>query len=220
MDALEARPDAAVCFHPVTVHWENGNKPDSIFPSPKNRFMKEELSLDDLLKRNFIQTNSVMYRWRFHEDSLDLIPDRILPSDWFLHLLHTQKGKIIFLPNNMSLYRRHGGGIWYGASTEKNWFRKCAILQVRFYESMEKVFKVDCFKEKQELVVQSYTFASIHEDKEWLKQLQQIWPLEPDKLCFSKWTFVWLYILYLFSWGKRKELIKAERRLVKKCLRI
>ena len=65
VDFLEAHPDYAICFHPVTVHWDDGSKPDSVFPSEKKRFNKSELVLNHLLKRNFIQTNSVMFRWRF-----------------------------------------------------------------------------------------------------------------------------------------------------------
>ncbi len=63
VDFLDANPDFTVCFHPVKVIWEDNSQPDSIFPTPAYRFHKQALTLEDLLKHNFIQTNSVMYRW-------------------------------------------------------------------------------------------------------------------------------------------------------------
>ena len=101
VDFLDKHPDYSVCFHPVHVVWEDKRMPDYLFPSPKHRFHKTTLKLSDLLKHNFIQTNSVMYRWR--KNNLDCIPMGILPSDWYMHLFHAQVGKIGFLPDVMSV---------------------------------------------------------------------------------------------------------------------
>lgn len=125
VDFMELHPDFSVCFHPVIVHWDDDSRTDTVFPTKKERFNKTVLTLDDLLKHNFIQTNSVVYRWRFHQDSLNLVPRNILPGDYFLHLLHAQVGKIGFLNDVMSVYRRHRGGIWTGkdkqAAKDKFW---------------------------------------------------------------------------------------------------
>ncbi|GMO53896.1 MAG: hypothetical protein Ta2G_12510 [Termitinemataceae bacterium] len=113
-DFLEAHSECSICFHPVNVVFECGEEAPSIFPSPEHRFNKTILTLDDLLERNFIQTNSVMYRWRFtNEDVLNYFPKNILPGDYYLHLLHAQKGDIGFMDDVMAVYRRHSGGIWW-----------------------------------------------------------------------------------------------------------
>lgn len=141
VDFLEAHPDYSVCFHPVRVVWDNGAHPDSIFPSKKHRFHKTTLELSDLLKHNFIQTNSVMYRWR--RECIDLYPDGILPGDWYVHLLHAQVGKIGFIPDVMSVYRRNDGGIWTGAYESDAWFEKYGLPIVKFYENATKQFNHD-----------------------------------------------------------------------------
>lgn len=81
VDFMESHPDFSICFHPVIMHWDDHCESDSIFPSTEERFGKDVLTLDDLLKSNFIHTNSVMYRWRFHKDPLSLMPNDILPGD-------------------------------------------------------------------------------------------------------------------------------------------
>ncbi len=143
VDFMDAHPDYSVCFHPVRVVWDNGAYPDSIFPSPKYRFNKTTLELSDLLKHNFIQTNSVMYRWR--RECVDLFPTGIMPGDWYVHLLHAQVGKIGFIPDVMSVYRRNDGGIWTGAYETDAWFKKCTLPVLNFYNNAEKQFKHNYF---------------------------------------------------------------------------
>ncbi len=143
VDFMDAHPDYSICFHPVRVVWDNGAHPDSIFPSPKHRFNKTTLELSDLLKHNFIQTNSVMYRWR--RDCINIYPDNILPGDWYWHLLHAQVGKIGFIPDVMSVYRRNDGGIWTGAFETDAWFKKCTLPVLNFYNNAEKQFKYNYF---------------------------------------------------------------------------
>ncbi len=146
VDFLDAHPDFAVCFHPVKIHWENGEFSDSVFPTPKDRFYKTELKLADLLRRNFIQTNSVMYRWR--KDITAIWPKRKFePTDIFLHCFHAQMGKIAFLPDVMSVYRKQDGGIWNQKDMDAFSLKNDMLLLV-FYEEMEKCFHVPTLKKQ------------------------------------------------------------------------
>lgn len=142
VDFLDAHPDYSVCFHPVRVVWADKSHPDSIFPTPKYRFNKTTLELSDLLKHNFIQTNSVVYRWALAGRESDY-PDGILPGDWFMHLMHAATGKIGFLPDVMAVYRRHAGGIWWDYGRTDNWFLKCATKNMKFYAEQERMFGVN-----------------------------------------------------------------------------
>ena len=143
VDFLDAHPDYAVCFHPVTVKWEdNSGKHDEIFPKPRYRFYKKTLELADLLKHNFIQTNSVVYRWRL-KDNVDLLPDEILPGDYFLHLLHAQVGKIGFLPDVMGVYRRHCDSVWFGAGQSDDFFIRNGKRHLAFLREAQKRFGID-----------------------------------------------------------------------------
>lgn len=126
---LDAHPEAGLCFHPVRVTWVDGSKSDSEFPPPKWR---RALTIDTLLYRNFIQTNSVMYR---RLPSYDDIPNDIMPLDWYIHLRHAMKGEVAMLPDTMGVYRRHPQGVWYSVDTnrEKFWRKhgrgQAALLQ-------------------------------------------------------------------------------------------
>ncbi|WP_086228816.1 glycosyltransferase family 2 protein [Campylobacter sp. P0109] len=141
VDFLDANPDFSVCFHPVKVVWEDNSQPESIFPTSDLRFHKDTLTLKDLLKHNFIQTNSVMYRWCLKKEMWP--QKRILPCDYLWHLLHAKHGKIGFLPQVMSVYRRNQGGIWTGAGETDEWFLRCGIPHIRFFQILESMFNID-----------------------------------------------------------------------------
>ena len=125
VDFLDANPDFSICFHPVKIVWEDNSQPDSIFPTPAYRFHKEVLTLEDLFKHNFIQTNSVMYRWKLKKEMWPT--KQVLPCDYLWHMLHAKYGKIGFLPQVMSVYRRNQGGIWTGCGETDAWFLRCGI---------------------------------------------------------------------------------------------
>jgi glycosyltransferase involved in cell wall biosynthesis len=135
VDFLEAHPDFSMCFHPVKVVYEDGSRADGIFPSPELRAKKSVLGLDDLLVTNFIQTNSVMYRWQFIDKNVkDVFPKSIAPGDWFLHLLHAQAGKIGFMNRVMAVYRRHPAGVWWEADNNIDLiWKKHGVAHLAFY---------------------------------------------------------------------------------------
>lgn len=140
-DALRAHPECAVCFHPVRIIDEGGAVTDERFPAPQFRFNKTRLQFADLAKRNFIQTNAVMYRWQFQNQDLRRVySPNILPGDWFIHLVHAHAGDILFLEDVMSVYRIWSGGIWNGAGKSDAWFSACGIPSLRFYRALHGLF--------------------------------------------------------------------------------
>ena len=218
VDVFREHPNVWICFHPVEIKWENKQNSNSIYPSPRDRFYKTELSLEDLLKRNFIQTNSVMYRWRFHTDSLDQIPDNILPTDWYLHLLHAEKGTIFMLQEIMSVYRRHDKGVWYGDNKDPLWFKKCAILNYCFYDYVEKKFHVDREYEKKILIYISFIYAKKSNDKLWAQKLLQIDPTAIDCLKFNFSTYLKECMMSLICFWSNRSRAFLKPRIIKRCL--
>lgn len=145
VEYLDANPECSICFHPAKVIFENGSSMDYIFPQKTQHplvYLKKYMTLDDLLKFNFIQTNSCMYRWRFNgnEKIEEIFPKNILPGDWFLHLLHAEKGKIGFINETMSVYRRHAGGLWYNSESGSFW-QKNGFKYIAFCDAVKKHFK-------------------------------------------------------------------------------
>lgn len=143
VDFMDGHPDYSVCFHPVTVHFENGEEKDSIYPDPRKA---KEFTRRKLLKENFIQTNSVMYRRR---KSYADMPQGIMPGDWYLHLYHSRFGKIGFINRCMAVYRRHSGGIWWDSYHDQDRFWEInGLYLTRFFIAVDKLYKdVEEYKE-------------------------------------------------------------------------
>lgn len=112
---LDQHPRTTVCFHPVRVIWEDGRKGSEFPPVGWRR----DLSVDALIRRNFIQTNSVLYR---RQERYDDIPIDVMPMDWYLHVRHAARGAIAMLPDTMAVYRRHAQGVWYNADADRQKF--------------------------------------------------------------------------------------------------
>lgn len=140
VDFLDANPDFSVCFHSIKVTHEDGLTPDHYFPAAKARFDRDVLTVYNLLCWNFIQTNSVMYRWRFNENltPLDLGAVGVMPLDWYWHLLHSQVGKIKYIDEVMGVYRRHENGIWSGDF--ETICLKFGVAKLKFFLALEKYF--------------------------------------------------------------------------------
>lgn len=131
IDFMDSHPDYALCFHPVRVIFENKQEDDSIFPVGVSGF-----TIEKLLESNFIQTNSVMYRRR---DNYSNAASNVMPADWYLHLYHAQFGKIGFINEVMSVYRRHLGGIWWDShkNLDKLWIKHGIQHLGLFYELLK-----------------------------------------------------------------------------------
>lgn len=119
VDFLRQNPQCSLVFHPVMVTFENGREP-FFYPPLKSlpRGMQKEYYLADLTRANLIQTNSVVYRWRFRNGLPEWFRPDLCPGDWYWHLLHAEVGKIGFLNEVMSVYRRHSGALYNNAFTD------------------------------------------------------------------------------------------------------
>lgn len=131
---LDKHSEYALCFHPVKVVFEDDSKKKFIYPEVNKN---SNFTLDGLLRSNYIQTNSVMYR----KQKYDKIPSNILPLDWFLHLYNAQFGKIGFINQIMSAYRRHPGGLWWDSDKDidKIW-RAYGIPHLNLYLEILKLY--------------------------------------------------------------------------------
>ena len=117
VDVLDNNPDCAICFHNVMVIYED--PPELSHPfyvrDPNGPFMQGKprpiSTLENLIKGNFIQTPSVMFRSRLFEK----LPNwfhMAFPGDWALHMLNAQYGNIRYIDEVMGAYRVHSGGFW------------------------------------------------------------------------------------------------------------
>ncbi|MCL1915699.1 MAG: glycosyltransferase [Desulfovibrionaceae bacterium] len=137
---LETHPGDALCFHYTTLQYEDGGRTGESSIYPAGLPHQPPLFLEDLLLGNFMHTASVVYRWRFRSEKLrEALPPDILPLDWFLHLLHAERGSIGFIPRNMAVYRRHAGGCWWDEN-QGEFLRKNGPAQIRCYQAVRRHF--------------------------------------------------------------------------------
>ncbi len=133
-DFLDNNKTYALCFHPVKVVFENNEKETEVFPKLRD---KSKFTLELLLKQNFIQTNSVMYRRQTYE----VMPENIMPVDWYLHVYHAKYGNIGFINRTMSVYRRHPGGLWWDSYNDlDSIWRKHGLAHLELFIEMLKLY--------------------------------------------------------------------------------
>ena len=143
LDFLQRNKNCALCYHPVRLVYEDGS-PSRLYP-PADMLpggVKHVYTLRDLLTANMIQTNSVMYRWRFREGLPSWFDPTLIPGDWYWHLLHAEQGSIGYQQDPMSVYRRHGSSFF--AASEKDHVRHRGVYglhELRLYATVERHFK-------------------------------------------------------------------------------
>lgn len=139
VDFLETNPDYSLCFHPVNVEWEDKAIPAYKFPSDKF-INNNEFNYNSLKKENYIQTNSVLYRWSINKEDWPKL--QVLPCDHLWHLFHARQGKIGFIEETMSVYRRNSGGIWTGFGKSEKWYINYGIPFLRYLRFLKSEFDV------------------------------------------------------------------------------
>ena len=175
IDFLDTHKDFSICFHPVKVIYEDHEKEDEIFPDFPEIVQNNTFTLQDLLIRNFIQTNSCMYRWRFNaiDTPQKLLPDNILPYDHFWHLLHAEKGKIGKLDDVMSVYYRHSSGVWT-KTNKADWYFNNALYHINFFIEVEKRYKIaDYSTVKNKFAFNLFFFALQYEKYEYITEIKK-----------------------------------------------
>ncbi|MCJ2048962.1 glycosyltransferase [Methylobacterium sp. J-070] len=132
VDFLKAHPEFTLCFHPVRIVYEDMPGIETTFPE----HCVPLPSLTDLATRNFIQTNSVLYRWRYRGGERFDFDESIAPGDWYVHLMHAEVGRIGFLPQVMAVYRKHAGGMWTTHASEIARHRKLGTAEIELFRRL------------------------------------------------------------------------------------
>jgi len=117
VDFLDSHPECAICFHNVMVIYDDNREISHPFyiQNPNGPFTQAKpkpiSTLEDLVRGNFIQTPSVMFRAPLFEEFPDWYYTLPL-GDWPLHLLNAEHGNIGYIDEIMGVYRVHSGGMF------------------------------------------------------------------------------------------------------------
>jgi glycosyltransferase involved in cell wall biosynthesis len=133
---FEDHPEFTVCFHRVRVLYEDCPHVEEYFPESS----AGEVSLHQLVRQNCIQTNSVMYRWRFNTTHPFELKPEIVPGDWYTHLLQAKVGRVGYLDDCMAVYRRHAMGMWSPYANELARARRYGNGEIEFFRSLKNHF--------------------------------------------------------------------------------
>jgi glycosyltransferase involved in cell wall biosynthesis len=131
VDFLEANPGCTVVGAYTRIETE-GSPPDVLPRDEHIPFLKgRHATLEDFLACHFLHTSSVVYRNVFGGERPDIGNMRY--GDRLITLLHAQHGRIGFIPEVLSVYRKTPSGICAGISElERKKF------DVQFYEQAGK----------------------------------------------------------------------------------
>ena len=126
------------CFHDCIQVYDEGK--DNAIQQLKigNRKIETEVDLLSIIEENNIATASILYR-----NTIKDIPNFFTQSskgDYSLMVIIASLGKIKYLPEVMSAYRVHAGGIWSSKSQmykEKENIKFYTLLQEHFAEDKD-----------------------------------------------------------------------------------
>jgi len=124
-DYLDNHPECAMCFHSTKVIYDDGRPPHISSPP----VYKKPYELRDLLQRNFIATVSVMFRSGLFDEFPSWYYD-VPMGDWPLYVLNAEYGKIGYIDEVMSVYRRHAQGCWSSRELTRNLQAGIAMYEV------------------------------------------------------------------------------------------
>ena len=145
VDFLDSHKEYTICFHKTKIFFEDNSDKERIFPEK----LKETSMFADLIKESYIPANTVVYRWAFWNTPVkikDTFPKNIVPGDYFVHLIHAKNGKIGFINEVMSHYRRHDQGMWWLTSQvgrEDEFLLKYGLKYLNFFVAVEGYFKLN-----------------------------------------------------------------------------
>lgn len=102
VDDLESDDKAVLSFHNAIILWEDGINTPSLFTN----LDKKEFSTEDVIKKWFIPTASMVIKNGYFDDEYyDFIKD-MYSGDWPLQLYLSTKGRIKYINKPMSVYRK------------------------------------------------------------------------------------------------------------------
>ena len=107
IDILDNNPRAAGCFHETQLIQENGSY-GKVYGKMKNSLLTAE---DTITKLSPFHPSSFMFRRSLFPDPIPGWFKKVVSADMALFMLIANKGELISIPETMSVYRKHPGGI-------------------------------------------------------------------------------------------------------------
>jgi glycosyltransferase involved in cell wall biosynthesis len=134
VDFLDAHADCSACFHDATAVYHDGSRPPRGWVRTGQ---KPFMTVEDIWRGNPLTLCSTMFRNRLYE--LPAWYDRMPLTDWPLHILNAEHGRIGYMDRAMAVYRIHSGGEYSGLDELARF-----ETQFRFYTDMNRAMGYRC----------------------------------------------------------------------------
>ncbi|MDD5455805.1 MAG: glycosyltransferase [Candidatus Margulisbacteria bacterium] len=200
-DILDAHSAAAICFNCTRVIYTAAPEKSTLYPEPD---FAEWSSLPDLLNKNFMHTCSVMFRNRLFKTFPDWF-EKILTLDHALHILNARFGDIYYLPEVLSTYRVHAGGIFSPQKTEH--FERNCLSALLLNVELQKLFKYQ-YTEVLQPKIDHYYFGLVNHyrlQKKYMKAAGLFFVYRPFIKASLKHSLKMLVVLILYKLKLLKE---------------
>lgn len=144
VDFLDNNKDFTICFHRTKIFFDDNSREPVFHPIG----IKKDLDLIDLCMNNTIPANTVVYRWiyRKKDSFINDFPKGIVPGDYYVHLMHAAKGRIHYIPKQMSCYRRNSQGMWWEMTQPElrsKFYYNNGLKMLKFYDEIENKLSLD-----------------------------------------------------------------------------
>jgi glycosyltransferase involved in cell wall biosynthesis len=171
VDFLDNHPECSLCFHNAQVFYEDGSKePWNWTPADQKEFS----TLEDIWMGNFIATCSTMFRRGLFGEVPDWYDSFFPITDWPLHILNAEQGKIGYINEVMGAYRYHTGGLY--SSFEE--FKKLEKT-LEFYQKINKDLKFK-YDKIINMAISKYFY-------EWAEEYENRGDIERARICFKNY---------------------------------
>jgi len=110
VDFLENNTNYSLCFHDALILWDNKSKSPEYFCPPNQ---KETSIINDVINNWFVPSASIVFRGIYIKSFPDWL-NNIYNGDYALLLLLASKGKLKYVNEVMSVYRKNDGALSAG----------------------------------------------------------------------------------------------------------
>lgn len=166
---LEKHPEFFSCFHRAKKIDENGVDIGTFWP--EENWNNKITGLDDILERNYISTQTVMFRRKkLNEKLFKSISHGLYFGDWVLHTLGAMEGKIYFINKIMAAYRVTDSGATKSTPLERR-IRDISTFYDRMEALLGKSNSISIRKFKAMQIASAVPSAMDFSDKGYAKKL-------------------------------------------------
>lgn len=173
---MEENPDYSICFHDAILLWEDKTLPPKHFV-PLNH--KEVSTTEDVIKNYFIPTASMLVRAKFIKQLPDWF-EKIYNGDWATQLILSTQGKIKYIDEIMSVYRKNKGGLSGGIGNNVEFINEKKIELLNYFNNYTEGKYIELINKKIALLEKDIKTYRLKKKNELL-----FWLLNPKKTLFK-----------------------------------